>query len=75
MSHDIRLGFVGCMMQTAPHRGLELTAVGRVSETLSVLASVIALDVTYTQVLDPLLIRQRVTNVPYTLRTSATIEL
>ncbi|MBV5332553.1 TonB-dependent receptor, partial [bacterium] len=52
--------------KTAQHRGLELTAAGRVSEALSVQASVMALDATYTQALNPLLIGQRVTNVPRT---------
>jgi len=52
--------------KTAQHRGLELAAAGRVSEALSVQASVMALDATYTQALDPLLVGQRVTNVPRT---------
>jgi iron complex outermembrane receptor protein len=52
--------------KTAQHRGLELAAAGRVSEALSVQASVMALDATYTQALNPLLVGQRVTNVPRT---------
>ncbi len=52
--------------KTAQHRGLELTAAGRVSEALSVQASVMALDARYSQALDTTLIGQRVTNVPRT---------
>lgn len=52
--------------KTAQHRGLELAATGRVSDALSVQASVMALDATYTQALDPALVGQRVTNVPRT---------
>jgi iron complex outermembrane receptor protein len=52
--------------KTAQHRGLELTATGRVSEALSVQASVMALDATYTQALASELVGQRVTNVPRT---------
>jgi iron complex outermembrane receptor protein len=52
--------------KTAQHRGLELAAAGRVSEALSVQASVMALDATYTQALDATLVGQRVTNVPRT---------
>ena len=52
--------------KTAQHRGLELTAAGRVSDTLSIQASLMALDATYTQALDTTLVGQRVTNVPRT---------
>ena len=52
--------------KTAQHRGLELTAAGRVSEALSVQASVMALDARYSQALDTTLVGQRVTNVPRT---------
>jgi iron complex outermembrane receptor protein len=52
--------------KTAQHRGLELTAAGRVSEALSVQASVMALDAHYSLALDATLIGQRVTNVPRT---------
>lgn len=50
--------------KTARHRGLELAASGRVSEALSVQASLMALDARYTQAVDPALLDQRVTNVP-----------
>jgi iron complex outermembrane receptor protein len=52
--------------KTAQHRGLELTAAGRVSDALSIQASLMALDATYTQALDATLVGQRVTNVPRT---------
>jgi iron complex outermembrane receptor protein len=52
--------------KTAQHRGLELTAAGRVSDALSIQASLMALDATYTQALDATLVGQRVTNVPST---------
>ena len=52
--------------KTAQHRGLELAAAGRVSDALSIQASVMALDATYTQALDTTLVGQRVTNVPRT---------
>lgn len=52
--------------KTAQHRGLELAAAGRVSDALSIQASLMALDATYTQALDATLVGQRVTNVPRT---------
>jgi iron complex outermembrane recepter protein len=48
----------------ARHRGLELSATGRVNEALSMQASMTALDAKFTQAVDPALIGQRVTNVP-----------
>ncbi len=48
----------------ARHRGLELAATGRVSDALSVQASMTALDAKFTQAVDPLLVGQRVTNIP-----------
>ncbi|GAB4217661.1 MAG: TonB-dependent receptor [Rhodoferax sp.] len=48
----------------ARHRGLELTATGRVTPALSVQASLMALDARYTQALEASRVGQRVTNVP-----------
>ncbi len=48
----------------ARHRGLELAATGRVSDALSLQASVTALDAKFTKAVDPTLVGQRVTNVP-----------
>ena len=48
----------------ARHRGLELAATGRVTDALSMQASMTALDATFTKAVDPLLVGQRVTNVP-----------
>ena len=50
--------------KTARHRGLELSAAGRVFDALSLQASLMALDARYTQAVDPTLVGQRVTNVP-----------
>lgn len=50
--------------KTARHRGLELSASGRMSAALSLQASLMALDAKYTHAVDPSLIGQRVTNVP-----------
>lgn len=50
--------------KSARHRGLELTAAGRLSNALSLQASWMALDARYLQVLDPGLVGQRVTNIP-----------
>ena len=50
--------------KTARHRGFELGATGRVSEALSLQASLMALDARYTQAVDPALVGQRVTNLP-----------
>ena len=50
--------------RTARHRGFELTAAGRVDSALSLQASLMALEATYTQAVDPALVGQRVTNVP-----------
>jgi len=50
--------------KTARHRGFELAASGRVGTALSLQASLMALDATYTQAADPALVGQRVTNVP-----------
>lgn len=50
--------------KTARHRGLELGAAGQVGKALSLQASVMVLDATYTQAVDPALVDQRVTNVP-----------
>ncbi len=50
--------------KTARHRGLELSASGRVTAALSLQASLMALDASYTQAVDTSLIGQRVTNVP-----------
>ena len=50
--------------KAARHRGLELAATGRVTDALSLQASVTALDATLTKAVDLLLVGQRVTNVP-----------
>jgi iron complex outermembrane receptor protein len=50
--------------KTARHRGLELGAAGQVDKALSLQASMMVLDATYTQAVDPALVGQRVTNVP-----------
>ena len=50
--------------KTARHRGLELTAAGRVDAALSMQASLMALDAEFTQAVDPNLVGQRVTNLP-----------
>lgn len=50
--------------KTARHRGLELSASGRVDSALSLQASLMALDAKYTQAVDPTLVGQRVTNLP-----------
>ena len=50
--------------KTARHRGLELTAAGRVDTALSLQASLMALDAKFTQAVDPSLVGQRVTNLP-----------
>lgn len=50
--------------KTARHRGLELSASGRVDAALSLQASLMALDAKYTQAVDPTLVGQRVTNLP-----------
>lgn len=50
--------------KTARHRGLELTAAGRVDAALSLQASLMALDAKYTEAVDPSLVGQRVTNLP-----------
>jgi len=50
--------------KTARHRGLELTAAGRVDAALSLQASLMALDAKYTQAVDQTLVGQRVTNLP-----------
>ena len=46
------------------HRGLELAATGRVSDAFSLQASMTALDAKFSKAVDPLLVGQRVTNVP-----------
>ncbi|MBL8309696.1 MAG: TonB-dependent siderophore receptor [Burkholderiales bacterium] len=50
--------------KVARHRGLELAATGRIDEALSLQASLMLLDATYTRSADPALVGQRVTNVP-----------
>jgi len=50
--------------KSAQHRGLELTAAGRVDASLSLQTSLMLLDATYTQAADASLIGQHVTNVP-----------
>ena len=50
--------------KAARHRGLEWAATGRVTDTLSLQASLTALDAKFTKAVDPALIGQRVTNVP-----------
>ena len=48
----------------ARHRGLELAATGRVSDALSIQASMTALDAKFSKAVDSTLVGQRVTNVP-----------
>ncbi len=48
--------------KAARHRGVELTASGRVNAALSLQASLMALDARYTKAVDPDLVGQRVTN-------------
>ena len=48
----------------ARHRGLELSATGRVDDALSVQASTTLLEAKFTKAVDPTLVGQRVTNVP-----------
>ena len=48
----------------ARHRGVELAATGRVTDALSLQASMTALDAKFTKAVDPALVGQRVTNVP-----------
>jgi iron complex outermembrane recepter protein len=48
----------------ARHRGLELAATGRVTDALSLQASMTALEAKFTKAVDPTLTGQRVTNVP-----------
>jgi iron complex outermembrane recepter protein len=50
--------------KTARHRGLELTAAGRVDAALSLQASLMALDAKFTKAVDTDLVGQRVTNLP-----------
>jgi len=50
--------------KTARHRGLELSATGRFDASLSLQASLMALDAKYTQAIDQTLVGQRVTNLP-----------
>ncbi len=50
--------------KTAQHRGLELSAVGRVNAALSLQASLMALDAKYSLAVDQALVGQRVTNLP-----------
>ena len=50
--------------KAARHRGLEWAATGHVTDTLSLQASLTALDAKFTKAVDPALIGQRVTNVP-----------
>jgi len=50
--------------KSAQHRGLELTAAGRLDPSLSVQTSLMLLDAMYTQAADASLIGQQVTNVP-----------
>ena len=50
--------------KTARHRGLELSAAGRLNAALSLQASLMALDAKYTQAIDQTLVGQRVTNLP-----------
>lgn len=59
---DVPLRVAGA--KEARHRGLELATTGRVSEALSVQASMTALDARFTRAVDPALVGQRVTNVP-----------
>jgi iron complex outermembrane recepter protein len=48
----------------ARHRGIELSATGRVDEALSLQTSLAVLDATFTKAVDPALVGERVTNVP-----------
>ena len=48
----------------ARHRGLELAAAGRVTDALSIQASMTALDAKFTKAVDSTLVGQRVTNLP-----------
>ncbi|TAG47849.1 MAG: TonB-dependent siderophore receptor [Betaproteobacteria bacterium] len=50
--------------KTARHRGAEFTAAGRINDALSLQASLMALDATFTRAVDPTLVGTRVTNVP-----------
>ena len=50
--------------KAARHRGLELSATGRVDDALSLQASMTVLDAKFTKAVDPTLVGQRVTNVP-----------
>jgi iron complex outermembrane receptor protein len=50
--------------KTARHRGLELSASGRVNAALSLQASLMALDAKYSQAVDSTRVGQRVTNLP-----------
>jgi iron complex outermembrane receptor protein len=58
------LSLLAAGAKTARHRGLELSAVGRVNAALSLQASLMALDAKYTQAVDQTLVGQRVTNLP-----------
>jgi iron complex outermembrane recepter protein len=53
----------------ARHRGIELSATGRVNDAWSVQASATSLDATFTRAINPALVGSRVTNVP-TLKAS-----
>jgi iron complex outermembrane receptor protein len=50
--------------KAARHRGIEMSAVGRVDSALSLQASLMALDARFTRATDVTLVGQRVTNVP-----------
>jgi iron complex outermembrane receptor protein len=50
--------------KTARHRGIELSAAGRLDAVLSLQASLMALDAKYTEAVDQTLVEQRVTNLP-----------
>ena len=50
--------------KTARHRGVEMAAVGKVDNQLSLQASLLLLDAKYTAAIDPSLVNQSVTNVP-----------
>ncbi|MCF8160127.1 MAG: TonB-dependent siderophore receptor [Polaromonas sp.] len=50
--------------KTARHRGIELSAAGRLDAALSLQASLMALDAKYTEAVDQPLVGQRVTNLP-----------
>ncbi len=58
------LSLLAAGAKTARHRGLELSAAGRVNSALSLQASLMALDAKYTQAVDQTLVGQRVTNLP-----------